>query len=129
MNHHDRDRSRPEHLSDILNTLADSAAETHAGRTPEALESRHGQQDGGQFAPLDVTDTGIDVAADVHDGQIRAQLRQLRCPSRCASADPGTVRQVGEAALPSDHSIANVRPGGDRGQDQVGVRGGGQILQ
>ena len=45
MNHHDRDRSRPEHLSDILNTLADSAAETHAGRTPEALLAtarRHG---------------------------------------------------------------------------------------
>ncbi len=45
MNHHDRDRSRPEHLSDILNTLADSAAEAHAGRTPEALLAtarRHG---------------------------------------------------------------------------------------
>ena len=45
MNHHDRDRSRPEHLSDILNTLADSAAEAHAGRTPDALLAtarRHG---------------------------------------------------------------------------------------
>ncbi|PFG37248.1 hypothetical protein ATL41_2002 [Flavimobilis soli] len=45
MNRHDRDRSRPEHLSDILHTLADSAAETHAGRTPEAMLAtarRHG---------------------------------------------------------------------------------------
>ena len=119
MNHHDRDRSRPEHLSDILNTLADSAAEAHAGRTPDALLAtarRHGMAARRRQTRSRALVAAASVAAIAVGGVVIAQNiggatvpppPATQTPVETPSIEPGAAfPECGAVAGELDHTTA-----------------------
>ena len=85
----------------------------------QALEPGFGEEDGVEFAVIELFQAGVDVAADFGELQIGAKMFELRLTAGAASADFGVCREF--------FKLLGWRGGGGQ-QEHIaaGVRGGGR---
>ena len=99
-------------------------------KAPEAFETCDREDEAVDHALPEAAQPGIDVAANIHGPQIRADGGDLRGSTRAPGADAGPRRELPEgSALARNQRIARVRAREKRGEHQPGRRNGRKILR
>ena len=108
---------RSQHLGDPL-------------RQPQSLEPGSGQDETIVVAGVQLSQSRIDVAADVTNDEVAAQCLQLRHTPNARCADNGTGRErCKQDMLATDEHVEGTRPLGHTSQRQAGCFGCWQILE
>ncbi len=96
---------------------------------PESPEPCSSEHDGVQVLAR-AAQPGLDIAPDLHDGQVGTQGQQLRSPAWRTGADPGANGQPGQReAVAAAQGVRRVLAERDGAELQSGSWGGGQVLE
>jgi hypothetical protein len=96
----------------------------------EAVEAGGGEDEGVAFASGEFAQTGVDVAANLDEGDVRTEGEQLRPAARAGGADAATRRQgVQRPVTLADPGVAGVDTRRNGGEHEAGIEFGGEILE
>ncbi len=99
-----------------------------AVRPAKARQPRRGQHDGIEFAPIELAQSGVDVAAHRQYLEVRARREQLRLTAQARGADGCALRGGIEGSVGADPGIPDILAEGDGRQHEPIVEFRGQVL-
>src|SRR6266436_3047429 len=95
----------------------------------EAVEPGFGEEDGVVFTALGFAEAGVDIAAQVADIEIGANVAKLLLAAKASGADARALAEIGEGgAACRDEAVSNVFAAEDSGKGQAGGDFGRDVL-
>src|SRR5258706_6734265 len=94
-----------------------------------ALESGGGHDQRVGFAIVELTQSGVDIAANRHDGEVTTMMQQLRAPAQTSGGNARPNSQVAQIwSTAADQDIPRVFAGRHGRDDQTGGQLRRQVL-